>query len=95
MTLFAPSHAFDPMVPADILDHQFVFDLSGDTIATADVTVSPAGMTVSDVTGVGDTVTARLTGGTAGQVYTVTATITTAAGREYNRSASLTVQDVV
>jgi hypothetical protein len=31
----------------------------------------------------------------AGQVYIVTAIITAVAGREYDRSASLTVQDVV
>lgn len=51
-----------------------------DTIATATVSTSDPALTASGAIIVGDNVTTQLSGGVAGNVYTITITITTSAG---------------
>lgn len=64
--------------------------LAGDTITTHTVTAT-TGLTVSAHSQTDTAVTAWLDGGTAGQSYTVTCHIVTAAGLEDDRSIELTV----
>jgi hypothetical protein len=64
--------------------------LAGDTITTHTVTAT-TGLTVSTHSHTDTAVTAWLDGGTAGQSYTVTCHIVTAAGLEDDRSIELTV----
>lgn len=64
--------------------------LDGDSISTHTLTV-PSGLTLDTESADGDTVTAWLEGGTAGQSYTVTCHITTVQGRQDDRSLLITV----
>ncbi|MBI2818111.1 MAG: hypothetical protein HYX72_14345 [Acidobacteria bacterium] len=66
--------------------------LSGDTIQTSEWTV-PAGLTQVNASNTTTKATIWLSGGTAGQSYTVTNRITTAAGRTDERSITIRVQD--
>ena len=66
--------------------------LAGDQIATSDWLV-PTGLAKMADSKTGSTATVWLSGGTAGQSYTVTNRITTAAGRTEDRSFIVTVEE--
>lgn len=66
--------------------------LDGDTITAATVTTD-ATVTISDITRDATTVTAWITGGTAGTTARVTCHITTAGGRQDDRTITLQVRD--
>lgn len=66
--------------------------LAGDTIQTSEWTV-PAGLTQVSSSNTNSKATVWLSGGTAGQSYTVTNHITTAGGRTDERSITIRVQD--
>lgn len=66
--------------------------LGADTIAAVDWTV-PAGLTLDSATNTTTTATAWLSGGTVDTDYTVTCHITTAGGREDDRSLLIQVRD--
>lgn len=83
--------------PDAVLDYKFDWSswlASGDTISTATVTAS-SGLTVdsSSITDTNTTVTAWLSGGTAGTKYAVTCHIVTAQDREDDRTVSVLVQE--
>lgn len=80
--------------PDAVLDYEFDWSawLGTDTIATHTVTAA-AGLTVDSTEATTTTVTARLSGGTDGASYAVTCHIVTAAGREDDRTATITVQE--
>lgn len=80
--------------PSAILDYQFDWSdwLGTDTISSHTVTAS-AGLTVTTSTATATAVTAWLSGGTAGQAYTVTNRIVTVGGRTDERSMSIQVLD--
>lgn len=96
---------WSPKDPNDTAD--FVMDwsdlLAGDTIATLDdVVIAPATSPALTEAGspfirstTGTTTTIWLTGGEAGETYTVNETITTVGGRVYQRAVQLCVQDTV
>lgn len=62
--------------------------LNGDTITAASVTAT-SGITVNSTTNTATTVTVWLAGGTPAIAYTVTVHITTAAGRQDDRSITI------
>lgn len=80
--------------PDAVLDYEFDWSawLGTDTIATHTVTAS-AWLTVDSTEATTTTVTAWLSGGTDGASYAVTCHIVTAAGREDDRTATITVQE--
>jgi len=77
-----------------VLDYMIQWSrwLKGDTIQTSQWTV-PAGLALLSQTNTTTTSTVWLSGGTAGQVYTVTKRITTAARRTDERSITIRVMD--
>ena len=79
--------------PDAVLDYEFDWSawLGTDTIATHTVT-APAGLTVDSTEATTTTVTMWLSGGTDGASYAVTCHIVTAAGREDDRTATITMQ---
>ena len=79
--------------PAAVLDYEFDWSawLGADTIATHTVTAA-AGLTVDSTEATTTTVTAWLSGGTDGASYAVTCHIVTTAGREDDRTMTLTMQ---
>lgn len=88
---------FEDKDPADVIDLYFdwadVFaDLGGDTISSTAFSVTPAGLTigatVTDAAGRG----VFVLGGTVGQEYTLTCTVTTAGGRTIERSGLVLVR---
>lgn len=79
--------------PAAQLDYEFDWSTwlaSGETISSATVTV-PSGMTLDSQVDAADSVTAWLTGGTAGNTYIVTCQITTSQLRTDERSITIEV----
>lgn len=92
--------------PAGVLDYVFDFApltngrgdtdwlASGDTISSKTVTAE-TGLTVdsSSITDSGTSVTAWLSGGTAGSVYRVTCQIVTAGGRTDERSIAIKIRN--
>lgn len=80
--------------PAAVLDYEFDWSawLGADTIATHTVTAA-AGLTVDSSTATTTAVTAWLSGGTVGESYAVTCHIVTAAGREDDRTVTVTVRE--
>jgi hypothetical protein len=66
--------------------------VTGDTITSHTVTV-PAGITEDSSTDTDTAVTAWISGGTAGTRYDVVYHITTTAGRQDDRTITLTVQN--
>jgi len=92
--------------PAAVLDYKFDWAAStnsngnsdwlatGETISSHSVTAT-TGITVdsSSITDSSTTVTAWLSGGTAGSAYTVTCQIVTTAGRTDERSITISVQN--
>lgn len=79
--------------PGAVLDYTFDWAdwLGTDTITAHTVTASAAGVTVASSAVVGAAVVAWLTGGTAGTAATVTCHITTAAGRQDDRTLYLNI----
>ncbi len=83
--------------PDDVLDYAIDWTgaLNGDTIATSTFVVAVgAGMTINSQSHTTTSSTVWLSGGTAGTVYEVTCTITTAGARTFERTAQLTVADL-
>lgn len=83
--------------PSAVLDYQWDWSdwlSEEETINTATVT-APTGLTVdsSSITGAGTTVTAWLSGGTAGQTYQVVNHIVTSDGREDDRMITIVVKE--
>jgi hypothetical protein len=80
--------------PHAILDYQVDWSewLGADTISTSTWTV-PAGLTLEAETETGTTATVWLSGGTAGQSYTVTNRIVTDGGRTDDRSITIVVAE--
>ena len=83
--------------PSDKLDYSVNWGAkvlgSGETIATSTWTV-PVGLTSSDESHTTTVATVWLTGGTAGESYTVTNHITTNQGREFERSFPVNTVDL-
>lgn len=81
-----------------VLDYQFNWAgerpwlTGGDTIVSHTVTAA-SGLTVDSTEATGTAVTVWLSGGTVGQSYAVTCHIVTAAGREDDRTATVTVME--
>ncbi|WP_458796501.1 phage fiber-tail adaptor protein [Mycobacteroides abscessus] len=67
---------------------------AGDTITDATATASPAGLSVDSTTTTTDEVTVWLSGGTAGSSYMVTVHITTAGGRQDDRTMQIDCKDM-
>lgn len=80
--------------PTDVLDYSINWSgrLSGDTILTSSFDV-PAGLTKDAETNTNETSTLWLSGGTAGISYTITCTVTTAAGRTWQESVRIVVRE--
>ncbi len=80
--------------PDAVLDYLFDWSdwLGADTIASHTVTAG-TGLTVDSSTATTTAVTVWLSGGSVGQSYAVTCHIVTAAGREDDRTATITVQE--
>lgn len=80
--------------PSAVLDYGFDWTdwLDGDTIATSTWT-APTGLTVASHSNTTTTTLAWLSGGTAGQVYSVVNRVVTAGGRTDDRSHIIAVQD--
>ena len=80
--------------PADRLDysHDWTAWLDGDTI-TSSAWAAPAGVTTDTPSNTTTTTRVWVSGGTAGNVYRITNTITTAGGRTAERSIPIRVQD--
>ena len=80
--------------PDAVLDYEFDWSawLGTDTIATHTVT-APAGLTVDSTEATTTTVTMWLSGGSVGASYAVACHIVTAAGREDDRTVTITVQE--
>ena len=89
--------AFPTKDPQEKLDYQFDFSpwLGADTISGSPVVVAPgATVTTPSPSAASGVVTFWLMGGTAGSTVIVTCTVTTAAGRTLERSASLYIDDL-
>lgn len=84
--------------PGDVLDYTFDWSAwlapTADTIATSAMSVSPTGLTITSPAAsyTSTNATVWASGGTVPQSYTVTNTITTAAGRTRARSIIIRVQ---
>jgi hypothetical protein len=80
--------------PNAVLDYTIDWStwLEGDTISTSDWTV-PTGLTEASDSNTTTTATVWLSGGTAGQEYTVTNRIVTAGGRTEDRSIYIRVEE--
>jgi hypothetical protein len=80
--------------PNAVLDYMIDWArwLAGDEIASSDWTV-PAGVTKVAATHTATNATVWLSGGTAGQAYTVTNRITTTGGRTEDRSFIVKVEE--
>ena len=80
--------------PDAVLDYEWDWAawLGADTIASHTVTAS-AGLTVDSTEATDTAVTVWLSGGTVGQTYSVTCHVVTAAGREDDRTVTVTVME--
>ncbi|MDE3060739.1 MAG: hypothetical protein KGJ06_06990 [Pseudomonadota bacterium] len=77
--------------PAELLDWTINWasrGLGSDTILTSEWSQSSEDFTVSDTSNTGTTATFWLTGGTAGNTYTITNTVTTSGGRTLQETVS-------
>lgn len=84
---------WDDKDPDEILDYQLDWseELDTDTISTS-TWIVPTGLTEETDSNSTTTTTVWLSGGTIGQVYTLTNRITTAGGRTYDQSVRLRVR---
>ena len=80
--------------PNAVLDYEWDWSawLGTDTIASHTVTAA-TGLTVDSSTATSTAVTAWLSGGSVGASYAVTCHVVTAAGREDDRTVTITVQE--
>ena len=80
--------------PNAVLDYEWDWSawLGTDTIASHTVTAA-TGLTVDSSTATSTAVTAWLSGGSVGQSYAVTCHVVTAAGREDDRTVTVTVME--
>jgi len=80
--------------PDAILDYAVDWSrwLAGDTVASS-VWIVPTGLTKATESNTATKAIVWLSGGTAGQTYTVTNRITTAAGRTEDRSFTIRVEE--
>ena len=80
--------------PNAVLDYEWDWSawLGTDTIASHTVTAA-TGLTVDSSTATTTAVTAWLSGGSVGASYAVTCHVVTAAGREDDRTVTITVQE--
>lgn len=86
--------------PGDVLDYQFDVSAAlgantGDSIATVDVAITPAGtgdLAVDSVAADGALAVLWLSGGHAGTIYTVRISVTTQTGRTISRAVLLPVR---
>jgi hypothetical protein len=84
-----------PKDPADVLDYVVNWANwlpGGDTIATATFTVE-TGITKNSESNDATTATVWLSGGDAGNQYTITCTVTTTGGRTVSRSFEIAVEE--
>ena len=84
----------EQQTPTENLDYTINWTTRGlgtDTIATSTWVVSPNDLTSSNPSNTTTTTTIWLTGGTAGNFYTVTNTITTAGGREMQETFTMNI----
>ncbi len=81
--------------PDAVLDYSIEWSkwLAGDQIQTSSWTVSDAAIEAADYSSTATRTTVWLSGGVAGQFYTVTNRITTSDGRKDERSFAIQVQD--
>lgn len=83
--------------PREVLDYDISFEdfiESGDSLVSADVSVSPAGLTIDSHLVIGDRVKVWLSGGTNGVTYKVTALVTTDFGRTKEDEIKVKVKEV-
>lgn len=80
--------------PDDILDYQIDWSarLGADTIVTS-TWIVPAGITKNGESNTATAATIWLSGGTADITYTLTNRITTAAGRQIDKSVNIFIQE--
>lgn len=80
--------------PQAVLDYEWDWSewLDADTISAHTVT-APTGLTVASSSRTSTAVTAWLSGGTAGTSYAVVCHVTTAGGRQDDRTVQVTVED--
>ena len=80
--------------PNAVLDYEWDWSawLGTDTIASHTVTAA-TGLTVDSTEATDTAVTVWLSGGTVGQTYSVTCHVVTAAGREDDRTVTVTVME--
>lgn len=91
----APTFLWPDKDPSDLLDYSISWSglLGSDTISTVTWTV-PSGLVSESQSNTATRTTIWLSGGTAGTTYAVACLIVTTGGREFERSASLTVVDL-
>ena len=85
-----------PKDPSAVLDYSLDWTdwLEGETISSFTITVDPSGsLTVDSSSDDGSIVSYRLSGGTAGTMYSVTIQITTSAGQVEERTVRQYVMD--
>lgn len=84
-----------PKDPDSVLDYGFNWRrlLRGDTIAESSWAVSSSDLQIMDSSHDDKTTTVRLSGGIAGETYTVTNHIVMASGQEDDRSFTLQVRE--
>jgi len=83
----------EPKTPDEVKDYgvEWADQLGGATISSSDWTV-PSGITEDDADTDGTATVIRVSGGTAGQEYTLTNTITTSAGETLQRAIRIRVR---
>lgn len=82
--------------PADIADYSIdwaALIVAPDTLASCTWSVSPAGPTLTPGAVVGTVAPLRISGGTAGETYVVTAQATLGGGQKFEQSMCLVVRD--
>lgn len=81
--------------PYEVLDYtiNWARALGTDSISTSDWTISAADLVEDNATNQAKTATIWLSGGTAGQSYTVFNTIVTAQGRTFTQTVAINVQN--
>lgn len=85
---------WDPKDPDEVIDYGIDFSdrlADGETIASVSWTV-PDGLTGTSEQTVGNVVLKRLSAGTEGQTYSVTAEITTSSGQVMDQTAQLKIK---
>lgn len=88
------SNDLQPKGPTEVLDYSVDWSdvMGADTISSGSTTVS-AGLTKDSEAHQGQTSTFWVSGGSAGQSYTVTVSVVTVAGRTHTRILTLRVAD--